>query len=276
MKILSCGAGMQSSALALMAVENVKKGIVHPLVPVYDAIVFCDLNCEPIWVYEQVDFIASACKQYGVPFYTLESHILEDQAQRVQNGKYIKMPLWTMSDGKRGKLRRTCTIDYKIKMIQRFVKYELLGYQKYQRLKPEDIGAHEMHIGFSSEERNRMSESQHPIFINKFPLIEMGLERKDNYRYILEEWGLETKASACCICPFHKNYYYAYLKNHYPNEYETVKDFDRILSEKPVDGQVKSELYLSYSCKRICELTDGDCDDAETFLYKGKQIWNGF
>lgn len=276
MKILSCGAGMQSTALALMSAENIKKGIVHPLVPVYDAIVFCDLNCEPMWVYDQVNFIASVCRQYGIPFYILESYIFEDQAQRIQNGKYIKIPLWTMNRGKRGKLRRSCTIDYKIEAIQCFVKYELLGYKKYQRMNPADIGAHEMHIGFSSEERSRVFDSQHPMFINKFPLTDMGLERKDNYRYILEEWGLETKASACYICPYHKNHFFAYLRDHCPNEYEEVNDFDRILSEKPDDGMVESELYLSYSCKRICELTEDDCNDAETFTYAGKQIWNGF
>jgi len=276
MKILSCGAGMQSTALALMAAENVKKGVVHPLVPVYDAVIFCDLNCEPAWVYEQVDFIAEICERYGIPFYTLETYILEDQAQRVEHGKFIKMPLWTMSDGKRGKLRRTCTIDYKIEVIQRFVKYELLGYRKRQRIWPEDVGAHEMHIGFSAEERGRMSENTHPMFINKFPLVDMGLERKDNYKYILEEWGLDTKASACYVCPFHKNHFFGYLRDHHPNDYEAVTDFDRILSEKSDDGAVKSDLYISYSCKRISDLTPEDCDDAEYFVYRGEQVWNGF
>lgn len=276
MKVLSCGAGMQSTALALMSAENVKKGVVHPEVPIYDAIVFCDLNCEPPWVYTQADFIAAMCEQYGIPFYVLNSYIFEDHALRIQHGKFIKMPLWTMNNGKKGKLRRTCTIDYKIVAIQQFVKHHLLGYQKRRRLKPEDIGAHEMHIGFSAEEQNRIFDSHNPLFVNKFPLVEMGLERKDNYRYILEEWGLDTKASACYICPFHKNYFFKYLKDHHPYDYEAVTDFDRILSQKSAEGAVKSDLYLSYSCKRICELTPEDCDDAEYFPYRGQQIWNGF
>ena len=49
MKILSFGAGMQSTALALMSCENVdaeRKGHErpYPLVPVYDLVVFCDLE----------------------------------------------------------------------------------------------------------------------------------------------------------------------------------------------------------------------------------------
>ena len=52
MKILSFGAGMQSTALALMSCENVdaeRKGHErpYPLVPVYDLVVFCDLGFEP-------------------------------------------------------------------------------------------------------------------------------------------------------------------------------------------------------------------------------------
>ena len=60
MKILSFGAGMQSTALALMSCENVdaeRKGHErpYPLVPVYDLVVFCDLGFEPPWVMQQAE-----------------------------------------------------------------------------------------------------------------------------------------------------------------------------------------------------------------------------
>jgi hypothetical protein len=48
MNILSCGAGMQSTALALMSCENANEGRqVHPHVPIYDAVIFADLGEEP-------------------------------------------------------------------------------------------------------------------------------------------------------------------------------------------------------------------------------------
>lgn len=74
MKILSFGAGMQSTALALMSCENA--GAVcpkFPLVPVYDLVVFCDLGFEPPWVKEQMRFTQKACKKAGIPFRRLES-----------------------------------------------------------------------------------------------------------------------------------------------------------------------------------------------------------
>ena len=66
MKVLSCGAGMQSTALALMSCENKMKGIIHKEVPIYDAVVFCDLGLEPYWVKDQVEFIKNACEKAGI------------------------------------------------------------------------------------------------------------------------------------------------------------------------------------------------------------------
>ena len=65
MKILSFGAGMQSTALALMSCENslsLKKGqpMPHPDVPIYDLVIFCDLGMEPSWVMDQVMFTQDA------------------------------------------------------------------------------------------------------------------------------------------------------------------------------------------------------------------------
>ena len=259
-----------------MAAENVKKGIIHPEVPIYDAVIFCDLACEPPWVYDQVDFIAGICEEYGIPFYTLHSDLYHDHINRIRHGKFIKIPLWTMKDGKRGKLRRTCTIDHKIKAIQSFVRHELLGYRKGQKLREEDKGAHEMHIGFSSEERSRIFDIKNPMFINKYPLSVMNLKRKDNFKYVLEEWGYATKASACYVCPFHKNFFYWYLKHTYPESYAACVSFDKVLATKPSDGLVTSELYLTYSCKRLLDMSMDDYDDAETFLYRNTPVWNGF
>lgn len=84
MKILSCGAGMQSTALALMSCEN-KKEIKYKEVPIYDAVIFCDLGSEPIWVYKQVDFIKNACEDAEIPFYILDTHLHQDYLIILEN-----------------------------------------------------------------------------------------------------------------------------------------------------------------------------------------------
>lgn len=268
---------MQSTALALMACENKQKGLVNPQVPVYDAIIFCDLGCEPPWVYSQVDFIASACECFGIPFYVLITDLYDDYIQNFGNRRVVSVPFWSVGeDGKKAKMTRHCTIDYKILAIQKFFKYTLLGYRKYERIKPVDREAHEMHIGFSSEEKQRIFDSKHPMLVNRFPLIEMGLQRKDNYKYILEVWGLDTKASACAFCPFHRNYFFKYIKENCKKLYDNVMRLDEVLESKQENTSIKSKLFISRSRKRLSELTDADCDDAETFRYLHRNVWNGF
>ena len=156
MKILSCGAGMQSTALALMSCENKMKPNKHPLVPVYDAIIFCDLGKEPPWVLSQVKFIQDACKKVGIPFYVLFTHLYQDYLDKFGKSRVVAVPFWSVDEnGKKGKMMRNCTMDYKINPIQKFVRWNILGYKKGQHIKPEDMSAHEMHIGFSMEEKQR-------------------------------------------------------------------------------------------------------------------------
>jgi hypothetical protein len=156
MKILSCGAGMQSTALALMSCENVKEPGKHPLVPVYDLVAFCDLGKEPPWVVKQVEFIEKACEVAGIPFVVIESPLYQDYLRDFGKKRVVSIPFWTVGeDGKKGKMMRNCTMEYKINLIQKYVRWELLGYKKGQRTKPEDLKAHEMHIGFSAEESRR-------------------------------------------------------------------------------------------------------------------------
>lgn len=278
MDILSCGAGMQSTALALMPCDNAHNGTKYPEVPIYDAVLYCDLKCEPPWVYEQAAFIAKERERASVPFYVLESDLYGHYTHNFWKARVVSVPFWSADEqtGKKGRMMRNCTIDFKIKIMQKFVKYTLLGYRPYQRIRPEDCKAHIMHIGFSKEEQQRIFDNPHPMFKNRFPLVEMGPELPDNYRYCLEAWGLETKVSACSMCPYHRNYFFRYLRDHCPENYQQVVDFDRMLEENQPLTKIRSKLYLSRSRKRITDLTDAECEDAETFAYQGRRVWDGF
>lgn len=286
LKILSCGAGMQSTALALMSCANKLlsegrcKGFnfqYTELVPIYDAILFCDLGFEPSWVLTQVHFIKQACEWAGIPFHILKSDLHKDYLNDFGKKRVVSIPFWTISaDGKKGKMMRNCTLDYKITLMQNFVRWNLLGYKKGQRTKPGDLKAHEMHLGFSKEEEKRCSENPHKMFVNKFPLCEMNLVRADNYAYIKDVWGLETKASACTFCPFHRNYFFQYIKKNDLPQYEDLIEFDNMLEREQPNTKINSKLYISRSRKRIAELVPEECEDAEYFTYRNEQIWNGF
>lgn len=83
MKILSFGAGMQSTALALMSCENAHaahtgKPIPYPKVPIYDVVIFCDLGFEPSWVEKQADFVHRACASVGIRYEKLDAPLHQD------------------------------------------------------------------------------------------------------------------------------------------------------------------------------------------------------
>lgn len=277
---------MQSTALALISCANklIQEGKTDAFsfeyeecVPIYDAVMFCDLGLEPTWVYSQVEFIKEACKWAGIPFYELKSDLYEDYNKDFGNSRVVSIPFWSIDkNGKKGKMMRNCTLDYKINIMQKFAREHLLGYAKGQRTKPEDIKAHEMHLGFSKEEERRCKENPHKMFINKFPLCDMELTRADNYAYIKDVWGLETKASACCFCPFHTNYFFDYIKKNNKEEYEKTVVFDLMLEEQQPNTKIRSELFISKSRKRIKDLLPEECNDKVCFVYKQDQIWNGF
>ena len=90
MKILSCGAGMQSTALALISCEQVHFPVKHPEVPRYDAIIYCDLGIEPAWVPQQVQFIERACKSASIPFYILQSNLYQDYIQNFGVRRFLE------------------------------------------------------------------------------------------------------------------------------------------------------------------------------------------
>lgn len=278
LEIMSYGGGTPSTTLVLMSCENKLTGrAVYPQVPIYDYVLFCDLHAEPSWVYRQVEFVAAACKQADIPFLTLDADLHGDFTNNFGKRRVAAIPFWTKdASGKKGKMPRQCTCDYKINVIEKFVRYEMLGYRPRQRTRECDIHYHNMHMGIMYEERRRAKESRQRLFVNQYPLVEMEWTRSECFAYNKDTWGLETWASSCLFCPFHTNFFYAFLKENEPSSYDLALQFDRLLECNQAIPPLKSSLYISKRYKRLQELTLEDCCDAQTFSYQGEPVWNGF
>lgn len=278
LKIMSYGGGTPSTTLVLMACENrLAGGRVHPAVPDFDYVLFCDLHAEPVWVARQVAFVADACARAGIPFVTLDADLYGDFTRNFGKARVSSIPAWTIGpDGKKGKMPRQCTCDYKIKIMERYVRYELLGYKPRQRAKWWDVHAHEMHMGIMAEERRRAIPSRQTLFKNVYPLVEMGWTRADCFRYNKETWGIETWASSCVFCPFHTRFFFHYLREHDPGGYAQALRVDELMERYQAVPPLTSRQFLTKTHKRLWELTAEDCTDAQTFCCEGLPIWNGF
>ena len=118
LKILSLGAGVQSSTLALMIVKGE--------LPMVDAAIFADTMGEPKAVYEWLVWLE---KQLNFPLYKVSKGDLRKNIINAVNGtyKFMSVPFYTKNPitNKKGLLFRQCTADYKILPVNKKVR-ELL------------------------------------------------------------------------------------------------------------------------------------------------------
>ena len=128
LRVLSLGAGVQSSTLALM----MERGEVEKP----DAAIFADTKSEPRKVYEWLDWLE---KQLSFPVYRVSKGNLKEDMLNFQDGshkksfKSVPLHLKNMKTGKTGILRRQCTTEYKIRPVVKKVR-ELLGVRYYKKV----------------------------------------------------------------------------------------------------------------------------------------------
>jgi hypothetical protein len=187
LRVISLGAGVQSTALALMAACG-------EIGPMPDCAVFADTGWEPGAVYDHLVRLEGA-----LPFPVIRvtaGNLREAVLGRVNTtgGRFAAVP-WhiRMTNGDETVGRRQCTKEYKLRPIQREVVARMGGRRPR--------GGCEMWIGISTDEAMRVKASQVAYIVNRWPLIEMRKNRGD-CRAWLERAGWSAPRSACIGCPF--------------------------------------------------------------------------
>ena len=214
MKVLSLGAGVQSSTLLLMALAG--EFDAPP-----DVAIFADTQDEPDGVYAQLKYLREQAGDF--PIHTVTKGKLSDSVLHLVD-RFISIPTF----GSRGGMgRRQCTREFKITPITKKCR-ELLGAKKYQRL---PIGSIEMWIGISLDEVQRMKDNRERWITNRWPLIEKRMTRYDCLRW-LESHGHPTPPkSACVFCPFHNNKTWQMMKTKMPSEFNKAVALDSELNK---------------------------------------------
>ena len=175
-RVLSLGAGVQSTTLALMAAHG-------EIEPMPDCAIFADTGWEPRAVYEHLERLEPLLP---FPVHRVNAGDIRDS---IGTGRYEPIPWFVAS----GMGRRQCTKVYKLYPIRRKVRELLSG--KTPR------GGCEMWVGISRDEAGRMKPSTVQYITNRWPLIERNITRRDCLRW-LERHGTSAPRSACCGCPF--------------------------------------------------------------------------
>lgn len=228
-KVISLGAGVQSSALLLLS----DRGEIARA----DFAVFADTQAEPQEVYDWLEVLK---KTVSIPIYTAtKGDIIADSYRRLDFGdRWASIPFWIKGGGMEDSIgKRQCTNDYKIQVVQSEVR-RVLGYEKGKHMKH----TVEMMIGISIDESIRMKDSRTPWIKNKYPLIfDKPMHRQQCIEYVNSIIKQKPPRSACYICPFKTNDEWKYIRDKYPVLWQKAIEFDQ--RTRKLDGFI-GETYL--------------------------------
>lgn len=174
--VQSSGGGVQSQAMTLH---------LDRIGDLPDLVVACDPGHEYPETYECWKHQRDFCKSRGVPFFLV----------RRADGDLVSL---YERDGRLFLPHRrfpSCSTKTKRDVVRAFLRSHGVSNRRE--------GAAIMLLGISTDEEGRGGPSDVKWVVNKYPLLEAGLSRKDCHRIISEDWrGPEVVKSGCTFCPW--------------------------------------------------------------------------
>jgi hypothetical protein len=211
LRVLSLGAGVQSSTVALM--------MKHGEIEKADVMIFADTGAEPAAVYRFLAWLVPEC---GIPFaHVTHGDGLTKALERSCRGEMTAPlpPLFTVNpDGSKGMLRRICTDRFKIAIIKRRARTQM---EKGQRCV--------MVRGISADERQRAKPSELKWIDHEHPLIDREMTRQDCKRWMVSHGYPIPPRSACVFCPYRCNLEWQKMRDLAPDDWEEACRMDELM-----------------------------------------------
>jgi hypothetical protein len=99
-------------------------------------------------------------------------------------------------------------------------------------LPPADRWA-EQWIGFSTDEVDRVSDKEPAYTRARYPLLELGMSRRDCSHWLAARGWAGTPKSACIGCPYHGNRAWRQMRDHDPESWTDAVDMDGRIRNGP-------------------------------------------
>jgi hypothetical protein len=235
MHIISLGAGVQSTTMALMVAHG-------EIAPMPDCAIFADTQWEPAAVYQHLDWL---CGVLPFPVHQVTAGNLRTAIRDRSNttgGRFAVVPWFMrMPNGDEAMGRRQCTSEYKLRPIQRKI-VELLGGRPK--------GGAEVWVGISVDEAMRCKPSRVQYIVNRWPLIEERMNRNDCLRWLERHDYPQPPKSSCIGCPFHSDAQWRALRD-VPNEWADAVAIDKAIRLQP---GFKGQQYMHRSMMPLDEV----------------------
>ena len=204
-RVISLGAGVQSTVLALMAAEG-RWGDVPPLA------IFADTQHEPPAVYAHLGWLEAELASRIEIVRVSAGDLLTTALGR----RFNPIPLY-LADGSIG--RRQCTKEFKLYPIR-------------HELRRRGLDHVEMWVGISLDETARMKDTGRQWVRNRWPLIEHRLRREDCLGWFAERYPGRTLAkSACVFCPYKRTRDWSQMRREDPTSFERACQADEAMRQ---------------------------------------------
>jgi hypothetical protein len=239
LRVLSLGAGIQSTTLALMAAHG-------EIGPMPDHAIFADTGAEPAAVYEQVKWLRSG-NMLPFPIHTVSAGSLQADVEGAAagvTGMWSRPPFFVDSGkGRLGQVNRQCTQDYKIDPIRKEHR-RLLGFKPRQRIPDAQV---EVWIGISTDEIVRAGASFENWTVNRYPLLEKGMSRHDCEVWLTRNGYPVPIKSACTFCPYRTDVEWRWMRDNDPASWAIACEIDRRIRDAHKHGRIRGELFIHRS-----------------------------
>lgn len=214
LRIYSDGAGTQSIAVMVLQARGL---LPNP----YDAFIFANVGNDsenPATIDYRQKYVIPFAEKYGLVLIERQK-LYKGKPQTLltalnDSNRTIAIPVYF---GSGGKGNRKCTQDWKVEVVNRYLKME-------HKPKPTHV---EMGIGFSSEEGGRIWQKYpgwHDYNMNRdkktrqwvkgkkigfnrkfeYPLVDLQMTKADCIKLVVDEFGEQPPGSLCWFCPFTK------------------------------------------------------------------------
>jgi len=240
--------GVQSTTLYLMSSMG--------YLPRADYAIFADTGAEKIKTHVSLNWLKKwQNNNSGIPIiHSAKKSIKKDllYGRNTSGNTFASIPAYTKSlDGKTGMLRRQCTHEYKIAVVDKEIR-ELYGLAKYKRLPLTEIW-----FGITMDEVTRVKDSTEKWKRKIYPFLNLGgsyfphpLTRGDCRCWLEKNKFPVPVKSACIFCPYQGDKNLLNVKKTNPNEWQEIVNIDHAIRNSSKRG-VNQPIYLHRSCVPI-------------------------
>mgnify|MGYP001229591454 FL=1 len=265
-RILNLGAGVQSTTIAL----RIATGEYPPI----EAAIFADTQEEPSAVYRHLQWLIEQTKDKFPTLVRTKGRIGDDllRGDGGHGNRFASIPAFTLNaeTGDTGKLKRQCTAEYKLDVIERTIRREVLGL-KFRGRVPKDVEIIQI-MGLSFDEPGRILRTRANMtgthFKPEFPLAESYETRANCKEYLESVVPYEVPRSACVFCPFHNNEEWRRIKETDPVAWARAVEIDEGLRIPGliVNRKMDQAMFLHRQCVPL-EQADIEGPDRQQLQY---------